>query len=149
MQSRNLLIILGVLLAIGLLGFAVVFFSGYTRQTAETGGVTPSPTTVVSQEEADGEEATEIAVEGSDFKFSPKTISVREGEKVRLTFKNTGENRHNLTVEGLDIATKTVDPGEEDTVVFTATKSGSYKTFCSVGNHRVLGMEGELGVSGE
>lgn len=148
MQSRNLLIILGILLAVGLLGFAVVFFSGYGRQRAENGGVTPSPTTV-SQEEADLGEATEIVVEGSDFKFSPKTINVREGEKVRLTFKNTGAKSHNLTVEGLGIATKTIDPRQEDTLVFTAQKSGSYKTFCSVGNHRSLGMEGELDVSGE
>ncbi|HIJ98402.1 TPA: cupredoxin domain-containing protein [archaeon] len=84
----------------------------------------------------------EFTVEGSEFKFTPNSISVSKGDKVSITFKNTGKFPHNLIIDELNVATKTISPGQTDTVEFTASKSGTFATYCSVGNHRAQGMEG-------
>ncbi len=125
-----------------------------TSQTQEVPAITGSEVEeMVVEENGDAMEeegammeAREIVVEGSEFSFSPKSISVKTGEKVKLTFNNTGSFPHNLTVEGLGIATRTIGGGESNTVEFTVEEGGTYATFCSVGNHRVQGMEGTLEV---
>lgn len=91
-------------------------------------------------------EAGKIVVEGDEFSFSPSSINVRAGEKVTLTFNNVGKFPHNLSIEGLGIVTKTIGVGESDTITFTVDEGGIYSTYCSVGNHRAQGMEGELSV---
>jgi len=89
-------------------------------------------------------EAREILVKGNEFKFSPASISVEKGENIRLVFENIGTSSHNFKIEGLGISTATIPGGETDTVNFVAEESGTYNFYCGVGNHRALGMEGEL-----
>jgi plastocyanin len=91
--------------------------------------------------------AREITVSGTEFSFSPKDITVKAGERVRLTFKNTGEAPHNWKVEGLNIGTRTIGGGQTDTIEFTApTTAGvfNYIAFCGVPGHREAGMVGKL-----
>lgn len=66
------------------------------------------------------------------------------GEKVKLIFRDTGKMKHNLVIDELEVSTKTVGAGKEDTVIFTASKAGDFEFYCSVGNHRQLGMEGRV-----
>jgi len=107
-----------------------------------TGGTTQtSPTT---QAPASG--ATEINVVGTEFSFNPASISVKAGEKIKITFRNNGRSPHNLVVEGLNIGTKTISPGQTETIEFTAPSSGTYTFFCSIPGHRAAGMEGSLKV---
>lgn len=91
-----------------------------------------------------GEVLREISVEGSEYKFSPDKLSVRLGEKVKLTFTNTGKLPHNLVIDDLGVATKTVGVGQSDTIEFTVSKSGDFKMYCSVGNHEAMGMKGQV-----
>ncbi len=89
----------------------------------------------------------EITVSGSEFSFSPSTLEVKAGEKVRLTFKNTGKWPHDWVIEELGIRTKKVASGQTDTIEFTApTKPGTleYKVICSVPGHAEAGMTGKL-----
>lgn len=97
-----------------------------------------SPTTV--------REGREIEVSADEYSFSPGAISVKKGEKIRLTFKNTGKLPHNYTIDELGVATKTIGGGQTETIEFTAEKSGTFTYYCGVGNHRSLGMEGKLEV---
>jgi plastocyanin len=92
------------------------------------------------------DETREIMVEGDEFSFSPSTITVSEGERIALTFKNVGTFPHNFVIDELGVETETIDPDEEDTVEFTADTSGTFAFYCSVGNHRQQGMEGEVDV---
>ena len=89
----------------------------------------------------------EFTVEGSEFKFSPNAISVNKGDSVKITFKNVGTKPHNFIIDELDVATKTINGGETDTVEFTASKSGTFAFYCSVGSHRANGMEGTATVA--
>lgn len=87
---------------------------------------------------------TEISVSGTEFNFNPASISVKAGERVKITFKNNGRAPHNLAIEELNIGTKTISGGQIDVVEFTAPSSGTYTFFCSVPGHRASGMEGSL-----
>ena len=88
----------------------------------------------------------EIIVEGTEFKFSPDKIELEKGKRAKITFQNKGEQPHNLLIPELNIATRTIGPGEEDTVVVEAKETGSYTFYCGVANHKDLGMEGGVEV---
>lgn len=88
-------------------------------------------------------ELKEFAVTGQDFSFAPNRITVKKGENVKITFKNTG-GFHDLVIDELGIQTDRINDGGEDSVEFIANKTGSFAYYCSVGNHRSLGMEGML-----
>ena len=88
----------------------------------------------------------QITVVGKEFAFTPSAITVNKGEKVDLTFKNTGTYPHNLTITDLGVKTKTIQPGEQDTISFVPDKMGSFKFMCTVPGHADKGMVGTLTV---
>lgn len=148
----------GVLVMVLILaGAGFLYFQGQ-RPVAPTteapapvgGGAISEPVTgTTAEEEATGageamEEVREVTVEGDEYAFAPTSLTFSSGERVRLTFNNVGRFSHNLTVEGLGVATKTIPGGQSDTVEFTVEEAGSYTYYCSVGNHRAQGMEGDL-----
>lgn len=107
---------------------------------------TEQPTEALPTTQAPAAQATEISVSGTEFNFNPANISVKAGERVKITFRNNGRAPHNLIIEGLDIGTKTISGGQTDVIEFTAPTSGTYIFFCSVPGHRASGMEGDLKV---
>ena len=74
--------------------------------------------------------------------FDPTEVTVTAGATVRLTFVNESTVPHNLTFrEPIDAATENiVQPGEEETIEFTAPEAGEYTYVCTL--HP--GMEGTL-----
>jgi plastocyanin len=85
----------------------------------------------------------EVTVTGANFKFTPSTITVKKGDTVRVTFKSSG-GFHDFVIDEYDVQTKMVDTGLSDTVEFVADKAGTFEYYCSVGNHRQMGMVGKL-----
>jgi plastocyanin len=85
----------------------------------------------------------EITVTGANFKFNPATITVKKGDTVKLTFKSSG-GFHDFVIDEFDVKTKIVADGQQDVVEFTADKVGTYEYYCSVGNHRQMGMVGKI-----
>lgn len=149
MQGKGLWIGLGVVLAALLVGGYLMFVR--TPKVTAPGGASPQPATIPGAQEGgaetgQGQEVREIAVEGDEYSFSPAGISVSKGEKIKLTFTNSGNLPHNFRVDELGIATKTISGGATDTIEFTAEKSGTFTSYCGVGSHRSLGMEGSLEV---
>lgn len=92
------------------------------------------------------EKAREIVIEGSEFKFSENTMTLKVGEPVKLVFKNTGNMTHDWVVDELGVRTKVISSGQEDTIEFTPNKAGTFEYYCSVGSHRKMGMKGTLTV---
>jgi plastocyanin len=86
-----------------------------------------------------------FVVQGSNFAFSPKTLSVNKGDTVEIVFKNSG-GFHDFKIDEFKAATKKINGGQEDTVRFVADKSGTFEYYCSVGEHRAMGMVGTLTV---
>lgn len=148
MRNKTFLIA-GVLIAIVLVVvFLLLRGGGYglpSSQPVPTTGTTRVEERVVIPEEMTEEER-EIVVEGDEYSFSPASISVGRRERIMLTFRNTGQLPHNLIIDELGVATRTILGGEADTVEFIAETGGTFPFYCSVGNHRSLGMEGEMEV---
>lgn len=83
------------------------------------------------------------------YKIRPETAEVRAGDVVNLTFKNALGNSesHSLVLEGYDIKIGPIEESVAESVTFTADQTGTFAYYCDIGNHRELGMEGQLTVS--
>ena len=149
-SKKGLLIVVVLVVVLGLGGYLVLSGQKKTQENSSPevteGQEGFAATSEDLQKSGVSESAIEVSVEGNEYSFSPESLSLNKGERVRLTFKNTGKLPHNLTIEGLGISSKTISGGASDTIEFTATEAGIFNFYCSVGNHRGLGMEGSLEV---
>jgi plastocyanin len=140
----------GIVVVLGIIA-GIYFWSGSSKQVtapATPEAVTPSNVMVPAtpQDAATTAKAKEITVSGSEFAFQPSTLTLKKGEPVKITFKNTGKFPHNLTLSGFGVASKTINPGEQDTFQFTPDQSGTSSYSCTVGTHADKGMKGTLTV---
>jgi len=87
----------------------------------------------------------EFKVSGKNYSFTPSTMTVSKGDTVRITFTNTA-GTHDLRIDEFNVATKMIGTGKSDTVEFVADKTGTFEYYCSVGEHRALGMKGKITV---
>ena len=88
----------------------------------------------------------EITVKGNEFAFTPSTFTVKQGQPVRIVFENTGKFPHNLTISDLHVETRTIFPGQKDSVIFTPNRAGTFTYSCTVPGHADKGMTGTLTV---
>jgi plastocyanin len=83
-----------------------------------------------------------ITVTGVDFEYEMDSTDLAAGD-YEIEFVNDGGASHDVRVEldGEDVAmSEVIPPGETST--FTVTlEPGEYVFYCSVGNHRGMGME--------
>ena len=144
MQNKGLWIGIGLFIAAVLAGF---FFlrkpqlAPTTTQESRSNAVPGTGTTAQPTGEV-----REITVEADEYSVSPKSLTVKAGERISLTFKNIGNLPHNFTIDELGVATKTIAGGQTDVVEFTAGASGTFTFYCSLAGHQKLGMEGDLEV---
>lgn len=82
-------------------------------------------------------------ITGHNFAFSTAQIRVSKGDTVKINFQST-EGLHNWTLEGYGVGTQSVNAPGSSSVEFVADKAGTFTYYCSVGNHRQLGMVGTL-----
>ena len=92
--------------------------------------------------ESPAEDGGTITVTGVDFDFELDSTELTAGD-YEFEFVNDGGASHDLRVEldGEDVAmSEVIAPG--DTTTFEVTlEPGEYVFYCSVGNHRGMGME--------
>ena len=85
----------------------------------------------------------EIKIVSSKFSFNPSTVTVKEGERLRLVLSSS-DVPHGLAIPGYGI-NLVVEAGQEKKMEFTADKKGVFPFACSVycgqGHSR---MRGEL-----
>jgi cytochrome c oxidase subunit II len=73
----------------------------------------------------------EVHVESYNFGFEPTTITVKEGERVRLV-ATSREGGHGIGIPAFGVNTGEFKAGETKTVEFVADKAGEYPFFCNV-----------------
>ncbi|HET7558575.1 MAG TPA: cupredoxin domain-containing protein [Limnochordia bacterium] len=81
------------------------------------------------------------------FSIAPGTITVHQGDRVTLRIVNTAQHLpHDFVLEGpsATIRTRVLQPGESQTLFFTASRSGSFSYYCDIPGHRAAGMQGRL-----
>jgi len=84
-------------------------------------------------------------VTGKNFTFSPTTLTVNQGDTVQIVF-DSSNGTHDFVIDEFNVNSKMVASGGSDTVEFIADKSGTFEYYCSVGNHKQMGMKGTLTV---
>lgn len=163
-NSKNTIYIIIIILVAVLIGVFVVNGKKGTTTgtpTETTGGdsmdnmdMTPTtpPAETPEQEEqgtvsesSDAPQNLTFTVNGGNFYFTPKTITVQKGDTVTINFKNDG-GFHDFKIDEFNVATKQINGGQTDSVTFVADKVGTFEYYCSVGTHRQMGMVGTLTV---
>lgn len=88
----------------------------------------------------------EFNINGTNFKFDLAGIKVKKGDTVKINFTNR-DGMHDFVLDGLNIRTKVLKLGETESITFVADKAGSFEYYCSIGQHRQMGMKGTLVVT--
>ena len=133
-----------VIAVLAVLGVGIWLLSG--RNVEAPGSAMPVPPGPGEEPVVEREVVREITVEGGKFYFKPATITARKGETVRVTFKNA-DGMHDWNIDECKVATKVIQAGQEETIEFVADKIGTFEYYCSVGNHRAMGMKGTFTVT--
>lgn len=157
----NTKIIVAVVLVLLLGGGAYFYFQGQnmnaevTNNGSMTQSVAPTPSMAPSDHAMMGSDSAmmektgtvkEFTVDGSNFKFEPSTMTVNKGDTVKIVFKNTGGFHDFVIDEFAGAKTKQIGANASETIEFVVDKAGSFEYYCSVGNHRGMGMKGTLTV---
>lgn len=142
MKNNIAIVLVLVVLAAG--GIWYISSSGSIPQDTMMPEPTVAPSTSDSSVMMDASAVKEVTMEGTEFKFIADTLTVKKGEKVRLTFKNTGKMTHDWVVDELGVRTQIINGGEEEVIEFTPDKTGVFEYYCSVGKHREMGMVGKI-----
>jgi plastocyanin len=130
MKHSTVYLIVGTMLAVAVSAF--VYFYGVPNYTTSSGYAPDQPI------------LRSYTVHGRSYSFDTPKITVRKGEAVKIEFISD-DIGHDLCVEGYGCTT-IVSGGASSVLSFVADNAGTFKFFCSVGNHRQLGMEGNLTV---
>jgi uncharacterized cupredoxin-like copper-binding protein len=90
-----------------------------------------------------------VSLTATDFKFNPSDPTVSSGD-VTFNEKNDGQVTHSLEIENVNGQDKelegTVSPGQGGTLKVNLPP-GKYEFYCPVGNHKQMGMKGEITVN--
>lgn len=132
---NKIILIVVIVLIVGIGGYFLLkgdYRATAPKETPEAGA--PAPIS----------EVLEVTVEGTEFAFSPSTITAKSGQQVKINFENHGGLNHNLIIEGLGVSIRTIGGGKTDTVEFIAPSPGNYTITCSLPGHFEAGMKGTL-----
>ena len=80
---------------------------------------------------------------GEDFRFTPDTLRVSDGDTVRINFTNPDVVPHLIDLPAFNQHIALI-PGGEFTLEFVVDKTGSFPFVCSVPGHEEAGMVGSL-----
>ena len=90
-------------------------------------------------------EVREFTITAKNFSLTPNTITVQKGDTVKITFVNS-DGFHDFKIDEFNISTNKISTDKQEIVTFVADKTGSFEYYCSVGNHKSMGMKGILSI---
>lgn len=114
-----------------------------------TGQTTPVKTSsssgnmgeVKPSEKTSTEVAKEIKVSMARLRFDPSTVTIKAGEKVKLTLFS--DVSHTYTIDRLGI-NFVVDGGQTKSFDLRVDEPGTYDVYCAIPGHKEVGMVGKL-----
>lgn len=133
---RNLLIALAIIIVLAVVG--AYFLKGSSQSLTNNSGNTVIPTNIEA-----GVPVKTFTISAQNFSFSPSEIKVNKGDRVKIIL-NVVAGFHNWAVDEFNAKTEQVQGPATREVEFTADKAGTFEFYCSVGNHRQMGMVGNI-----
>lgn len=139
------------LIVIGGVGYKLYnhIMSLQTKPAESTVVTKSSPTSEMavtpSQEASNSAMTNEVTltITGKNFSFDPKEIKVKQGQKVTVIFENAN-GMHDFVLDEFNVKSGRIASGGNAKVSFVPSKKGSFEYYCSVGNHRQMGMVGTM-----
>src|SRR5687767_11968076 len=135
--------IIAIVLVLVILGIAVTVMGRKSEAPVVETSDAPALNNSDSAAEIPESVVKEFTVSGENFSFDPSEIKVKKGDKVKITFKNS-QGFHDFKIDKYGVATKQTNAPSEEVLEFTADKAGTFEYYCSVGQHRAMGMKGNL-----
>ncbi|KIL40080.1 hypothetical protein SD70_16325 [Gordoniibacillus kamchatkensis] len=89
---------------------------------------------------------TELLIRAMEYSFTPASIHVGLGEKVKITLDNAGQVEHDFEIVGTNIHLHAA-PGNKSSLVVSFDKAGYYQVVCTVPGHKEAGMTASIQVS--
>lgn len=132
------------------MALAALAIAGCGGDDNTTTAASDENTTATTTAGAAGGGGQTVSISETEYKLDPSNPAVQPGT---VTFKitNDGGVDHNLEVEGPEgeqELEQDLAPGKSGTLTVDLSQPGSYEFYCPVGDHRDLGMEGEITVGG-
>ena len=84
-----------------------------------------------------------VEVVADDFKYDVKEIRVKQGEKLTVSVMNS-QGFHDFVIDELEVNSGMITAGDTMELEIPTDKPGTYEFYCSVGQHRQMGMKGML-----
>ncbi|MFA5135771.1 MAG: plastocyanin/azurin family copper-binding protein [Patescibacteria group bacterium] len=129
----------GIIIVLILLGVLAIMF--FQKQPVQQMVTEPFPSPMVSVEPTPV--VMTFSVEGTPYSFTPDEIKVKRGDLVRIEFTSVN-GLHDWVIDEYNARTAQLNTGQSETIEFIADKTGTFEYYCSVGNHRQMGMVGNL-----
>ena len=155
-QKLNPLLITAVIAAVIVVGgVGVIGLGKNSNQTVPVAATqklqTAQPTATDTTAEVEGatdtapqnSEVNTISVAGGNFYFKPNEIRVKKGEKVKIALSSK-DGIHDFVIDDFDVKSPRISDDNTTSVEFTPDKTGTFEFYCSVGQHRAMGMKGNL-----
>jgi len=109
---------------IAVLAFGGVFFLSQKKPVIKQESTTTTTTTTTTNP------VKEFTMTAKQWAFDPAVITVKQGDKVKLTIKSI-DVTHGFALTDFNVKVDLV-PNKEETVEFIADKKGEFTFFCSV-----------------
>lgn len=85
----------------------------------------------------------QTVITATDFAYDVKEIKAKQGDSLVVAFTNS-EGTHDFVIDELGVNSGVLNAGETMNMTIPTDKPGTYEFYCSVGQHRQMGMKGVL-----
>lgn len=131
------------------LALSLVILTGCTPATTNSTN-TQNNTSTDSSTDTTTEEF-DVEVKFTNYEFDPEVITADPGQTIRIKVTNVS-GTHDFVIDELDVDSGLLDGNDSTIVEFQIPEDAAgeeYTYYCSVSNHRALGMEGTLRVNAD
>ena len=117
-------------------------------RTASTSTATTTPPRPARPQPPPRPPTARVTVAETEYRLDPARIRVDRPATLEIVVRNRGRERHALDVEGPsgEARTRTLAPGESETLRVELDRPGRYRWYCPVDGHAARGMRGWVAV---
>jgi len=146
----------------------IVFLSSFANASGEHAGGHKEADSIGQPGKAENINRTITITMLDSMRYSPASVSVKQGETIKFIVKNSGKIKHEMVLgtakelkehyelmkknpemEHADENMVTVPPGESGEIIWQFTKAGKIDFACLIPGHYDAGMKGTVKVQSE